>query len=127
MTDCILFATLFITYAVLHQSTFGGPSSKDIFDLSTAFTETMILLLSTVTCGFAMLAALKNKKQRIIAWLGITFLLGLSFIIIELTEFRHLVHEGHSWKASAFLSALFHLSWNPRLACLLRFALDVQS
>lgn len=109
MTDCILFATLFITYAVLHNSTFGGPTSKDLFDLPTAFTETMILLVSTVTCGLAMLAAIKGKTSRIIFWLAVTFLLGLSFIVIELTEFRHLISEGHSWRVSAFLSAFFTL------------------
>lgn len=109
MTDCILFASLFLTYAVLHNSTFGGPTSKDLFDLSTAFTETMILLVSTVTCGFAMLTAVKGHTNRVILWLVATFLLGLSFLVIELNEFHHLVMEGHSWRVSAFLSAFFTL------------------
>lgn len=109
MTDCLLFATLFITYAFLHSHTFGGPTSKDLFDLSTAFTETIILLVSSVTCGFAVLAAVKGKVNRIIGWLAVTFLLGLAFLVIELTEFHHLVSEGHSWTTSAFLSAFFTL------------------
>src|SRR4051794_39241448 len=69
MTDCLLFATLFCTYAVLHNNTFGGPSSRELFSLSTSFTETMILLFSSVTCGFSMLSALQNKKNKVIAWL----------------------------------------------------------
>lgn len=110
MTDCILFATLFATYAVLHQSTFGGPSSKDLFNLTTAFTETMILLVSSVTCGFAVLSSLKKRREsQVIAWLALTFLLGASFISLELHEFRQFVHEGHSWTQSAFLSAFFTL------------------
>lgn len=109
MTDCLLFATLFCTYAVLHHNTFGGPSSKDLFDLSTAFVETMLLLLSSVTCGLAMLYSLKNKKNQIIAWLTISFLLGAAFIAIELHEFRQFVQEGHSWQTSAFLSSFFTL------------------
>lgn len=109
MTDCILFATLFATYAVLHDSTFGGPSSRDLFDLSTAFTETMILLCSTVACGFAMLSAVKSEKYRVIAWLCGAFILGASFITLELREFSHLVHEGNSWQKSAFLSSFFTL------------------
>ena len=56
-----------------------------------------------------MLAAIKGKVTRIISWLGLTFLLGSSFIVIELTEFRHLLNEGHSWTVSAFLSAFFTL------------------
>ena len=87
MTDCILFATLFATYAVLHNNTFGGPSSGDLFSLSTAFTETMILLVSSVTCGFAMLSSLRNKKNHVVGWFIIAFLLGASFIALELHEF----------------------------------------
>lgn len=109
MTDCILFASLFATYAVLHNSTFGGPSSRELFSLTTSFIETMILLFSSVTCGFAMLASLRNKKNQLIGWLGVTFLLGLSFVAIELHEFAHLVEEGHSWTKSAFLSSFFTL------------------
>lgn len=109
MTDCLLFGTLFVTYAVLHNSTFGGPTSQELFDLPTAFTETMILLVSSVTCGFAVLSAVQNKYSHIIPWLALTFLLGASFVAIELTEFTALVQEGNSWKVSAFLSAFFTL------------------
>lgn len=109
LTDCLLFATLFITYAVLHTNTFGGPGPKDIFDLKSAFHETMLLLFSSVTCGFALLSAVKGKVYRTILWLGVTFLLGASFIALELTEFTHLVHEGYSWTRSAFLSSFFTL------------------
>ena len=45
----------------------------------------MILLFSSVTCGLAMLSALKSKKNQVIIWLIISFLLGLSFIAMELT------------------------------------------
>ena len=109
MTDCILFATLFATYAVLHNSTFGGPSSRELFSLSTAFVETMILLFSSFTCGFALLAALQNKKNEVLAWFAVTFLLGACFVAIELHEFTQLVQEGNSWKRSAFLSSFFTL------------------
>ncbi len=109
MTDCLLFATLFATYAILHNNTFGGPASRELFSLSTSFTETMILLFSSVTCGFGVLSAVKNKKQNIILWLGVTFLLGASFIAMELHEFAHLIREGNSWTRSAFLSSFFTL------------------
>jgi cytochrome o ubiquinol oxidase subunit 3 len=109
MTDILLFATLFCTYAVLHNETFDGPTSRDLFSLSTAFVETIILLLSSVTCGLGMLSALRNKKNYIIGWLAISFLLGASFVVIELTEFTQLFQEGNSWRRSAFLSSFFTL------------------
>lgn len=109
MTDCILFTALFSTYAVLHNNTFGGPSSRDLFSLSNAFIETMILLFSSVACGLGMLASLRNDRNRVIAWFAVAFLLGASFIALELNEFTHLVQEGNSWRRSAFLSSFFTL------------------
>jgi cytochrome o ubiquinol oxidase subunit 3 len=109
MTDCILFATLFATFAVLRNSTFGGPSSHELFTLTLPFIETMILLFSSVTCGFALLSSLKDRSARVIGWLAVTFLLGASFVGLELHEFASLVHEGNSWTRSAFLSSFFTL------------------
>lgn len=109
MTDCLLFATLFATYGVLHKSTFGGPSPHDLFDISTALAETIVLLLSSFTCGLGMLAGCRGKKNQLIAWFCVAFLFGLSFVVMELTEFTHFVREGHTWQSSAFLSSFFTL------------------
>ena len=109
MSDCILFATLFATYAVLHNKVNGGPASHELFDLSTALAETLILLTSSFTCGLGMLAAYRNLKSWVIIWFGITFALGVSFLTLELTEFAQFAQEGHSWQRSAFLSSYFTL------------------
>lgn len=109
MTDCILFATLFATYLVLHDGTYGGPSSRELFSLPYALVETMVLLASSFTSGLAMLPGHLNDKKRVLFWFGITFLLGALFVGMELVEFSHLIKEGNSWKRSAFLSAFFTL------------------
>ena len=109
MTDCVLFASLFATYAVLQGSVYGGVTSREIFDMPFVLVETMILLVSSFTIGLGVLAARHGQKRLAIAWLGITFLLGASFLGMEIWEFRHLVQEGHSWQSSAFLSAFFTL------------------
>jgi cytochrome o ubiquinol oxidase subunit 3 len=109
MTDCILFATLFATYAVLRNNTYGGPSGYELFSLPFALSETLILLTSSFTCGLAMLAAHAKNKKKVLAWMGVSFLLGIAFLTMELKEFTHLVHEGNSWRRSGFLSAFFTL------------------
>lgn len=109
MTDCILFASLFATYAVLRGGSFGGPTEKEIFDLPFILTETLILLTSSFTCGLAMLAVYRQRKQQALIWFGITFALGAAFLGMELYEFAHLIHEGNSPQSSAFLSAFFTL------------------
>ncbi len=109
MTDCMIFATLFSTYAVLHTSTFGGPSGSDLFSLPLAFAETMVLLASSFICGMGILAACRQKKVQTLVWLGCAFVLGLSFVVMELSEFTHFVSEGYTWQTSAFLSSFFTL------------------
>ncbi len=109
MTDCVLFACLFATYAVLHHNTYGGLTGRELFSLPYVLTETLILLTSSFTCGLAMLAVQRKDKRQLIGWLAVTFLLGVAFLIMEVTEFRHLVHEGNSWRRSGFLSAFFTL------------------
>lgn len=109
MTDCIIFCTLFATYAVLHNNTFGGPTTKDLYELPIAFAETMALLFSSVTNGLALLAALKSNKNRTVFWLIFAFLFGACFIAMELTEFHKIASEGHNWTKSAFLSSFFTL------------------
>jgi len=109
MTDCVLFATLFATYAVLHNNTYGGPAGAELFKLPYALVETLLLLTSSFTCGLAMIALQRRDKRQIIGWLSGTFLLGGAFLAMELAEFSHLAAEGHSWTASAFMSAFFTL------------------
>ncbi|MEK7599851.1 MAG: cytochrome o ubiquinol oxidase subunit III [Patescibacteria group bacterium] len=109
MTDVVLFASLFATFAVLRNSTFGGPSGADLFSLPFVLVETLILLTSSFTCGLAMLAAHRKDQAKTLLWFGVTFLLGIAFLSLELTEFRHLAAEGNSWTRSGFLSAFFTL------------------
>lgn len=109
MTDCLLFASLFATYAVLHNNTFGGPSASELFSLPFVLTETLILLTSSFTAGLAILALKRKKRSQVLAWLAVTFGLGLAFLGMEIYEFRHLVMDGDSWTRSGFLSAFFTL------------------
>jgi cytochrome o ubiquinol oxidase subunit 3 len=109
LTDCMLFATLFATYIVLRNGTYGGPSGRDIFSMPYVLAETLILLTSSYTAGLAVLALNARRTTQIKRWLGATFLLGLAFLSLEINEFMNLASEGHDWQASAFLSAFFTL------------------
>jgi len=109
MTDCVLFACLFATYAVLHNNTFGGPSGRELFSLPYVLAETLILLTSSFSCGLGLLAARAQNKRQVFGWFALTFALGIAFLVLELTEFRHLAREGNSWTRSGFLSSFFTL------------------
>lgn len=109
MTDCILFATLFATYAVMHSHTAGGPDGSEIFDLPYVLVETFLLLFSSFTSGVALLAMHQGNKRNVVLWLIVTALLGAGFVAMEIHEFLGLIAEGHGPDRSAFLSSFFTL------------------
>ncbi|MFJ5486441.1 cytochrome o ubiquinol oxidase subunit III [Hansschlegelia beijingensis] len=109
MSDCLIFAVLFACYGVLGRSYAAGPTGADLFDLSLVALNTAMLLFSSITYGFAMLAMAKDRKVQTLVWLGVTGLFGLAFLGIELYEFAHLIHEGATPQRSAFLSSFFAL------------------
>ena len=109
MSDCIIFATLFATYAVMVNNTAGGPAGKDIFELPFVLDETALLLLSSITYGMAVIGMNNGSKGAVNRWLALTFLFGLGFIAMEIYEFHHLIAEGFGPDRSGFLSGFFTL------------------
>ena len=109
MTDLVLFATLFTVFAVLRHNYAAGPSGKSLFDLSHTFVETMMLLLSSTTYGYAMVAVHEDRRRWVLGGLVLTFVLGLIFLYMEVREFHGMILEGHTAQRSAFLSAYFTL------------------
>lgn len=109
MTDIMLFATLFATYMILQHGTNGSVGARDIFDLNFVLVETGILLASSVLSGMAGIALHHGKMRQFWLFFVGTLALGAAFLSMELTEFSHLIAEGHSWQASAFLTGFFTL------------------
>ena len=109
LSDCILFACLFATFLVLHAPFATGPHLKSYVDLMDVLIETFFLLMSNFTFCLAMLNLYQNKLFRIQLWLGVSFLLGASFIYMELKEFIHLAHEGFRWDVNGMASSFFTL------------------
>ncbi len=109
MTDLIIFGALFAAFVVLRHNTFGGPSGHDLFDMPYALAQTLVLLTSTFTCSLAMVGIHGGQKRLALFWFVLTFLLGVSFLTLEILEFSHFVKEGASWQRSAFLSSFFTL------------------
>ena len=109
MSDCLIFAMLFAAFGVLGGNLAAGPGPKDLFDLPLVALNTSMLLFSSITYGFAMLAMQRGAKAQVQGWLLVTAVFGAAFLSIELYEFAHMIHEGATPQRSAFLSAFFTL------------------
>eukprot|EP01034_Spumella_vulgaris_P029697 gene29697-36788_t len=109
MSDCLIFAVLFATYAVLGRNYAGGPTGAELFDLKLVALNTSMLLLSSITYGFAMLEAARKRLGATMGWLVVTGLFGAAFLGLELYEFMHLLHENAGPQRSAFLTSFWAL------------------
>lgn len=109
MTDCVLFASLFATFAVLRGGTAGGPGGAELFDLNFVLIETLILLTSSLTSGLVLVGLREKSKSLVWLMLVSTFALGATFLFMELYEFGELIRDGYGPQASAFLSSYFTL------------------
>ncbi len=109
LSDIIMFAAFFASYAVLVGETAGGPSGKDLFDLDNVAIETACLLLSSFTCGIAAIGARLRNDLWYYGGMAATFVLGAVFVGLEVHEFADMVARGAGPTRSAFLSAFFTL------------------
>lgn len=110
MSDLVLFALLFAVYGTMMDATAGGPGAKELFELKSAFIETLLLLFSSFTFGMASLAMkYEHSRRQLLLWLLVTLLLGLAFLGMEVRDFMHLVDKAAVPSRSGFLSAFYTL------------------
>lgn len=109
LSDIVMFAAFFAAYAVLSGETAGGPSGRDLFDLKRVALETACLLASSFTCGLATIGAQARRGWWFYGAMTVTFILGATFLALELQEFAGMVEQGAGPTRSAFLSAFFAL------------------
>jgi cytochrome o ubiquinol oxidase subunit 3 len=109
LSDIVMFSAFFATYAVLVNSTAGGPSGAQLFDLRNVGIETSCLLLSSFTCGIATIGAQAQRGSWFYGAMSATFVLGAAFLALELHEFVGMIAQDAGPSRSAFLSAFFTL------------------
>ncbi|ANZ22806.1 cytochrome o ubiquinol oxidase subunit III [Buchnera aphidicola (Diuraphis noxia)] len=109
LSDCIMFAVLFAIYAIISSNVPFKLLDNKVFNLSSIFLETLLLLFSSLSCGLVVTAMNKKNIQRIYLYLITTFLLGLLFLYIEIKEFYELSINNFSPDQNAFFSIFFTL------------------
>lgn len=107
--ECVLFGALFAAFIALRNSVPDGPTGQNLFTLDLVAISTFILLTSSLTSVLGIMAMHRNQFKKLQFWMIITVLLGLSFLLLEIYEFNHYVHEGHTFSKSAFATSFYTL------------------
>ncbi len=105
VTDLLIFASLFSTYAVMRTAYAMGPTSNQLFKMGPVMVETLLLLTSSFTIGMGIFAMRKGQTRALMMWILVTMVLGSGFVFTEITDFISFAHIGATWDTSAFLSA----------------------
>ena len=106
--ETVLFATLFATFLALRDSTAGGASTQELFDIKLVFVATMLLLTSSLTSVYAIYHMKNFQFGKMQFWFGVTVLLGLAFLVLEIYEFNHYMHEYEFKLTSSALGSAFY-------------------
>jgi cytochrome o ubiquinol oxidase subunit III len=109
MSDAVIFALLFAVFVAMSHDTADGAGGHPLFRLPNAFAQTMLLLASSATFAFASVAIAAGRRSRTVAWLSVTFLLGLGFLAMKIAELYGMAVTGAGPWRSGFLSAFFTL------------------
>jgi cytochrome c oxidase subunit 3 len=108
LSDSLTFAAALFGYSYLR---FASPNWPTPFPFSPsilfATLMTLVLLTSSLTMVKAVHHALHGEEDKAPLWIWLTAALGLTFIVLHATEWRHLFHEGITLKGNPMGDAMF--------------------
>ena len=129
-SECMLFASLISTYLIYKGRSVVGPWPheawtspagqvfKPILNIPVTSVSTFVLLMSSLAMVLALAAVENRGKPGYVGtvlgnsrlWLGMTALLGATFLGFQAFEFTSFVHEGLTIRTNLFGSSFFTLT-----------------
>jgi cytochrome c oxidase subunit 3 len=108
-SELMFFAALFAMYFTIRSVSIGQgmPWPEAHLNVPFATANTIILVLSSVTCQMGVWAAEKGQVGKLRFWYVVSFLMGLVFVIGQLYEYGQLAAEGHVLSHSAYDSVFY--------------------
>jgi len=107
-SELMFFAALFAMYFSVRAANDGPwPPEPTELNLPYATANTIILVLSSVTCQFGVFAAERGNVYALRRWFTLTFFMGLIFVLGQAYEYAALVEEGTSISSSGYGSVFY--------------------
>jgi cytochrome c oxidase subunit 3 len=96
MSDSLTFSALLMGYAYLRASNVWPTPFKFYPSIVFSSVMTLVLLSSSLTMVMAVSASARRETSKARKWILATALLGVTFIVLHMIEWRHLIDEGLS-------------------------------
>jgi heme/copper-type cytochrome/quinol oxidase subunit 3 len=94
VTDGLTFAGLLLGYGYLRIKSNIWPDPQAMLGINLTACATFLLIVSSLFMVLSLAAAAENNKGKMLQWLFLTALGGMTFLGIQAYEYTHNVHEG---------------------------------
>ena len=110
-SEVMFFGGLFGAYFTIRSAATEWPP-PDTPHLSAPYAAilTTILVASSVTMQFGVLAIRKNNQRRLVLWLAVSLLLGAIFLCMQALEYANLIEEGLTLSSGVYGSTFYTLT-----------------
>jgi cytochrome c oxidase subunit 3 len=101
--------TAYLIYRVWYHAGYAAGSNE--LDLWLGTTNTAVLIASSLTVALAVHAAHEGKQRQILVFLGLTLVLGVTFLVIKYFEYDAKFHLHHAHHAAANVRLFPMVGW----------------
>jgi cytochrome c oxidase subunit 3 len=110
--EVMFFGGMFAAYLVYRLWYHAGyAAGSNELDLVLGGTNTAVLIASSLTVALAVHAAQEGHQKQILAYLGLTLVLGLVFLVIKYFEYEAKLHLHHAHHAAAQVRLFPMVGW----------------
>lgn len=110
-SELMFFAGLFAMYFTARaRAEDGWPPEPTELNVPYALAFTLILVASSVTCQYGVFAAEIGNVYGLRRWFTITFVMGLTFVLGQMWEYRTLVVDHGTTISSSSYGSVFYLT-----------------
>ena len=109
-SEVMLFGGLFSAYILLRTGAPSWPRGSELLNVPLATLNTLILITSSVTMVMSWASLAMNDFKKYRRYMGLTILLGLSFLAVKSFEYAHKFEHHHFPATSTFYAIYFTLT-----------------
>jgi heme/copper-type cytochrome/quinol oxidase subunit 3 len=109
-SECMFFGTLISTYLIYRGRSVSGPTPHEILNIPVTSISTFVLLMSSLMMVLALSAIQRGNMRQFRLFIGLTALLGLTFLGFQVYEFSTFSNEGLTLQTNLFGSTFFTLT-----------------
>jgi cytochrome c oxidase subunit III len=109
-TEVMFFTGLIGTYIVLRMGTDAWPNPEERLNVPITALNTFLLICSSATMVKAVEQAMKGSRSGLLGWLGLTIVIGTTFVSIQAYEYVELIHKGLIPSLDIFYSTFYAMT-----------------